>query len=63
MSRRKTSHPKATSAPRWSTSKVEDVRFVLVSNSKMCATLRKKIESIDKESEDVHGDACKVYKC
>lgn len=60
MSRGKTSHLKATSVPSWSTSKIKDVRFVLVSKSKMCATMKNKIESLDKKSKDVHGDARRV---
>jgi hypothetical protein len=60
MSKGKTSHPKATSLLSWSSSMIKDVRFVLVSKSKMCATMKKKIESLDKKPKDVHGDARRV---
>jgi len=50
MSKGKTSHLKATSVPSWSTLEIEDVRFVLVSKSKMCAILKKKLESLDKKN-------------
>ncbi len=60
MSKRKAPQIKATIVPNWSMFEVENVRFVLLSKSHLCASLREKLKVLDTKVEKVYGDACKA---
>ncbi len=65
MPKGKAPHIKAAIAPNWLMSKVEMVRFVLLSKSNLCASLRKKLEVLNTKAEEVYGNArraCMVLK-
>ncbi len=60
MSKGKAPQIRAAIVQNWSMFEVENVKFVLLSKSHLCASVKEKLKVLDTKAKEVYGNDCKA---